>query len=63
MWCVKCRTHTETENLGAKVSKNNRPMATGVCKVCHTRKQQFVKMQKADIVEEGDCNGDSLSLI
>ena len=43
LYCVKCRSRTETRDIQNVVSKNNRPMLRGVCVVCGTTKTQFVK--------------------
>ena len=43
MYCVKCKSRTETRNIQNVVSKNNRRMLRGVCAVCGTTKTQFVK--------------------
>ena len=43
IYCVKCRSRTETRDIQNVVSKNNRPMLRGVCVVCGTTKTQFVK--------------------
>ena len=48
MYCVKCRTVTNTMNAQNFISKNNRPMIRGKCVVCGRTKTQFVstKVQK-----------------
>lgn len=43
MYCVKCKSKTETANVQNVVSKNGRPMLRGKCVVCGTTKTQFVK--------------------
>ena len=42
MYCLKCRSVTDSINLQERVSKNNRKMLTGLCKVCGTKKSKFV---------------------
>ena len=43
MYCVKCKRHTETENVQLFTAKNGRLMQRGVCVVCGKVKTQFVK--------------------
>ena len=43
MYCVKCKSKTETIDIQNVDSKNNRPMLRGVCVVCGTTKTQFAK--------------------
>lgn len=42
MYCVKCKSHTETKNQKKRQSKNGRTMLSGVCSKCGTKKSQFV---------------------
>ena len=46
-YCVKCKRHTETNNLHYFVAKNRRLMLKGTCAVCGKTKTQFVKFNKA----------------
>ncbi|GIY97136.1 DUF5679 domain-containing protein [Caerostris extrusa] len=34
IYCVKCKSHTETKDINQTVSKNNRPMLKGICVQC-----------------------------
>jgi len=43
MYCVKCRRHTETNNIQMVTTKNGRLMRRGTCSVCGKTKTQFVK--------------------
>ena len=43
MYCVKCKSKTETSDIQNVVSKNKRPMLRGKCLNCGTIKTQFVK--------------------
>jgi Domain of unknown function (DUF5679) len=43
LYCVKCKSKTETVDEQRVVSKNNRSMLRGKCAVCGTTKTQFVK--------------------
>ena len=38
IYCLKCRTKTETTNLEQVILKNGRPAATGLCSVCGKKK-------------------------
>ena len=42
-YCVKCKRHTETNNLHHFVAKNGPVMLKGTCAVCGKTKTQFVK--------------------
>ena len=42
MYCLKCKAVTDSTNIQEKISKNNRKMLTGLCKVCGTKKSRFV---------------------
>ena len=52
MYCVKCKTKTEIQNLQHAVSKNNRKMMRGICSVCGLRKTQFIAM---DTIAGAEC--------
>lgn len=43
IYCVKCKAKTGTKDLHEAVSKNGRKMIKGVCSICGTKKNQFVK--------------------
>ena len=43
MYCVKCKRHTETENVQPFTSRNGRLMQRGICAVCGKVKTQFIK--------------------
>jgi len=45
MYCVKCKSKTESIDLQRAVSKNGRHMLRGKCAVCKTTKTQFVSMK------------------
>lgn len=42
-YCLKCKTHTSTQNMKAVVLKNGRPAQSGVCSVCHKKKMTFTR--------------------
>ena len=43
MYCVKCKKHTETNDVQLFTSRNGRPMQRGTCAVCGKKKTQFIK--------------------
>lgn len=43
IYCVKCKKKTPTINEKKIVTKNGRNAITGTCKVCNTKKYQFIK--------------------
>lgn len=43
MFCVKCKKKTETGDIKEIITKNKRKMKQGLCKVCGTKKCQFIK--------------------
>ncbi|GIY65909.1 uncharacterized protein CDAR_317341 [Caerostris darwini] len=42
IYCVKCKSHTETKDMNQTVSKNNRPMLKGICVQCGSKKCCFL---------------------
>ena len=46
MYCVRCKTKTETKNEKLVTTTNNRTMKRGKCARCGTTKTQFVKSSK-----------------
>jgi hypothetical protein len=49
MWCIKCRSQTETTNKKMSTSKNGRSMMTGKCQDCGTKKCKFVSNKKGGL--------------
>lgn len=47
--CLKCKTRTATNNISEVLTKNNRKMLKGICKVCGSKKSQFIPMQSKAI--------------
>ena len=43
MYCVKCKTKTDTNNITEAMSRNNRKMLKGTCAICFAKKSTFVK--------------------
>lgn len=43
IYCLKCKTHTDTKNVEIAVTKNNRPMSKGICTICGSKKSSFLK--------------------
>jgi hypothetical protein len=44
LYCLTCKTKTDTENITRELSKNDRKIIKGNCKVCERKKSQFIKM-------------------
>ena len=42
MYCVKCKENTKTENVNYFLSKNNKKIKKGTCKICGSYKTQFI---------------------
>jgi hypothetical protein len=42
MYCVKCRSKTDTKDIQNVLSSNGRPMLKDICVVCGINKSQFV---------------------
>lgn len=42
MYCLKCKTHTDTKDIYETTSKNNRLMKKGICSVCGSKKSVFL---------------------
>ena len=42
MYCVRCKTKTETNNIIQAQIINNRKMLNGICNICGSRKSTFV---------------------
>lgn len=46
-YCVKCKKSTLTINPEYSLSKNNKPMVKGICKVCRKNKCKFISTDEA----------------
>lgn len=46
MYCIKCKSQTQTKNQKMATAKNGRNMMTGTCAKCGTKKTQFVSGNK-----------------
>ena len=46
LFCVKCRKKTESKDLKQSTTKNNLPIMKGVCVICGTQKNEFIKSGK-----------------
>ena len=42
IYCLKCKTRTDTKNVEKVTTKNNRNMIKGVCVVCGCKKSKFI---------------------
>src|SRR4051794_25612366 len=45
IYCLKCKKKTETINTSEVITKNNRRQLKGQCKICGTKKSQFIAKQ------------------
>ena len=43
IYCVKCKSKTDTKNMTNDVDKRDRSRVVGNCSVCNTRKYQYIK--------------------
>src|SRR6185436_4920309 len=48
LYCVKCKTKTETNNIITVKTKNNRPMLTGTCVICGSKKCTFLSSKSGN---------------
>ena len=46
-YCFKCRKNTESKNSNVARTKNGRIMLLSKCKVCDSKKLNFIKQQEA----------------
>ena len=46
IYCLKCKTKTDTLEIEQRKSKNNRLMLQGKCLLCGTTKSRFIKNQE-----------------
>lgn len=53
VYCVKCKSKTNTKDIKYKMSKNNRPMINGTCMKCHRMKSQFISSDEANKLKTG----------
>ena len=43
MYCLRCKQNTDTDDIKFTITKNNKNMKRGTCRVCGMIKTQFVK--------------------
>ena len=53
MYCLRCKDNTDTDDIKFTITKNNKNMKRGTCRVCGMIKTQFVKQ---DAVGKGIIN-------
>ena len=53
MYCVKCKSKTDTKDINYRMSKNNKPMMNGKCVKCSKTKSQFISIAEAEKVKKG----------
>ncbi len=49
IYCLKCKSKKEANNIEEIYSKNNKPMVTGTCSTCGRKLYQFIKKGKGVI--------------
>ena len=42
MYCLKCKSHTESINIQESITSNNRKRLIATCKICSGKKSQFI---------------------
>ena len=47
MYCVKCKSNTNTVNIKHVITKNKRYMKQGICTLCGIQKSQFISKQSS----------------
>ena len=45
IYCLKCKSKTQTLNLIESVTKNNKPILKGTCEICRSKKNKFIKLK------------------
>ena len=48
MYCLKCKTYTNTKDQESVFTKNGRPMLKGYCYDCGSAKRMFIKAEKKE---------------
>ena len=52
-FCLKCKSNQDIKDVEFKTTKNNRKMMSGLCSVCNTKTNKFLKKEvKQDDKEE-----------
>ena len=46
IYCLSCKKNTESKNVKAKVTKNNKPYLTGNCDLCSKLKSKFISIKQ-----------------
>ena len=54
LYCVKCRTRTQTSDEREITTKNNRSALSGICVKCGTKKFRFISRSVAKNTVSGD---------
>lgn len=53
MYCVKCKTKTNTSNITNEISKNGKPYIKGKCKICKSLKTKFMSKEEIENAKKG----------
>ena len=52
IYCLKCKTKTETKDVSQSYSKNNKPMLKGKCVLCGSNKSAFSSYKEGGSLSE-----------
>lgn len=63
IYCVKCKQHTDTSNTSEVTTENNRKMIKGICKICGSKKSQFIKSNDKKDNKSAKCRSKKSSAI
>jgi hypothetical protein len=44
-FCLKCKSNQDIKDVEFKTTKNNRKMMSGLCSVCNTKTNKFLKKE------------------
>ena len=53
-FCLKCKSNVDVKDVEFKTTKNNRKMMSGICSICNTRTNKFLKKNKEDDKKEDE---------
>lgn len=54
IYCVKCKSSTETKDLKLAKTKNNRPVVKGTCSTCGRKKCKFLSKNQFQEGQKGE---------
>jgi hypothetical protein len=53
-FCLRCKTIVDIKDAVIKTTSNNRKMMSGICSVCNTKTNKFLKKNKEDDKKEDE---------